>query len=119
MTDTVSWRPVSLTAREQWRSIFNRSHEVLNVTGLCPICGGATLHRWYQSDQPAARTFRGERFVAQGRLWEWCSSCHSYEYYPDGFVPAWWSAPFEVDQGQLTRVPDAIELARGRQRDAC
>jgi hypothetical protein len=106
------WLPVPIVMRPKWRAIFNQSKEILDVTGACPVCGDSTLHRWYASDQPAHRIFRGEEFAASGRLWEWCSTCDSFEYYPDGFVPAWWAPPFVLDIPPGARTPEPIETRR-------
>jgi hypothetical protein len=68
------------------------------------------LHRWYQVGSPINRIINGRKFVATGALWEWCSSCHSFEHY-SSLVPDWWSCDLEVDCKKLTALPTAIEEA--------
>jgi formylglycine-generating enzyme required for sulfatase activity len=52
----------------------------------------------------------GVEYVAEGGLWEWCSSCRSFEHW-NSLVPAWWSCDLEVDEQQLTALPTALEVA--------
>jgi hypothetical protein len=56
--------------------------------------------------------FRGARFKGHGRLWEWCSTCRTFEHFRDGFVPEWWVEPYSVERQLLRYDPEPIESAR-------
>lgn len=112
MTGKMTWTEVDLAVRPAWRRLFNADTRGFDVAGHCPICGRESLHRWYALDTDARTERRGIEYLGPGRLWEWCSSCYHYEYYPDGFVPAWWQPPFAVSVDQMEADPGPIEQAR-------
>ena len=92
--------------------MFNADLSVADLAESCPVCSFRTLHRWYLLEREEPAVFRGVHFRGRGRLWEWCSTCHTFEHYPDGFVPDWWVAPFVVREENLSYDPDPIELVR-------
>jgi hypothetical protein len=106
------WQEVDLDRRPAWRRAFNDDWSGANLAAPCPVCSKNTLHRWYVVESDRAVTLRGQAFVGHGRLWEWCSNCHTYEYYPDGYVPDWWKPPYSVDPSLLRYDPGPIEQAR-------
>ncbi|MRH86170.1 hypothetical protein GFY24_01600 [Nocardia sp. SYP-A9097] len=106
------WRPVPSELYAEWREVFNRDWSGAEVESACPVCESKTLRRWYALDEDTAMVLRGVEFSGQGRLWEWCSSCQVYETFPDGYVPGWWSPPYQVDDSALGHDPHAIECAR-------
>ena len=96
-----------------------RLHRALNVgwssadlMAQCPVCGSRTLHRWYHQEDTVAREFGGVRFKGHGRLWEWCSTCQTFEYLPDGLVPEWWTTPFNVEPRLPKSNPEPFEDVR-------
>jgi hypothetical protein len=105
------WVGVPAAYWAKWTEIYQQSQECLNLSQPCPVCGAVALHRWYQIGKPVERVIEGMKFVAEGGLWEWCSSCHSFEHY-SGLVPDWWSCDLEVNVQELTALPTAIEAAR-------
>lgn len=107
----IKWTDVPDEYQVKWQQTYQGSQESLNLSTPCPICNAVTLHRWYQIGKPTARVIEGRKFVAAGGLWEWCSSCHSFEHY-SGLVPDWWSCDLDVDVKNLTALPVAIEQAR-------
>jgi hypothetical protein len=110
------WRGVPLAVDADWRAAFAASKHGVDVEGACPICGARALHRYYQVGRPIERMSRGERFVAQGALWEWCSCCRAFEHY-SALVPEWWHEELAVDESTLTALPDALdEAVRKRSR---
>ncbi len=111
------WLEVDDARWSAWRDLFNLRNEGLDVRGCCPVCGNESLHHWYHRRTYLDRTIRGERFTAQGPLWEWCSTCGTYAYLPDGLVPAWWQAELTVDELSLVDNPEPIERARTRAAD--
>jgi hypothetical protein len=112
VSETGSWQSVGTSLRSEWRSVFNTEWSGIDVGGNCPRCGVASLHHWYAADTPADVKLRGSRYVAHGRLWEWCSNCRTFEYLPDGYVPEWWRPPFDVEPSILGYEPESIEQAR-------
>jgi hypothetical protein len=72
------------------------------------------LNRWYSVESNSPRMLNGSRYLGSGRLWEWCSTCHTFEYYPDGYVPEWWVAPYQVDAANLRYDPGPIEDRRAQ-----
>lgn len=112
MSEEPTWHEVDLERRTAWRRIFNDDWHNDAPEAACPVCSKSTLHRYYVVESSRVVTLRGESFVGHGRLWEWCSSCRTFEYYPDGYVPAWWDAPYTVDPSLLRYDPDPIETAR-------
>ena len=110
-TDVAKWYGVPLDHVQAWMEVFQASREGLDLSASCPVCGVPALHRWYQVGRPEEIVSGGERFVARGGLWEWCSNCRSSEHY-SAFVPEWWSCDLAVDERNLTAEPEAIEQAR-------
>lgn len=110
MSNLKGWSSVPSNYDAKWNRIFHESQDILTLSTPCPICGVASLHRWYQVGQPKLQTVGGNTFVATGGLWEWCSSCHSYEHF-SALVPDWWSCDLKVDETKLTIEPTAIENA--------
>jgi hypothetical protein len=116
MSTEAQWTEVDLGIRPEWRRIFNGDIGLPDIKAPCPVCGSATLHRWYAVDERRDVVQAGARYLGLGRLWEWCSTCHSFEHYPDGFVPHWWSEPYEVKTDVLKYDPGPIELRRAARR---
>jgi hypothetical protein len=106
------WTELPLSLAVTWRTIFESVVGPSDVEGFCPNCHEATLHRWYSVREPVEREHRGVRFVSHGSLWEWCSSCHAFESFPDALVPEWGVPEYEVDHAALAYEPSAIEEAR-------
>ena len=105
-----NWSSVPDDKRSRWYEIFGRSRNGSDVEGECPVCGERQLHRYYQVGRPVAREVGGEKFVAHGGLWEWCSACRSFEH-SSALVPAWWKPDLRVDESRLTAIPDVLEAA--------
>jgi hypothetical protein len=105
------WIGVPEEYQEKWSQIYQKSQECLNLSEPCPVCSAVALHRWYQIGKPVERVIEGVKYLADGGLWEWCSSCRSFEHW-NSLVPAWWSCELEVDEQQLTALPTALEVAR-------
>lgn len=112
MTGLPVWREVALKPRVAWRAVFNNDRSSLDLPWPCPICRTTALHRWYFLEEHAPHTIHGRTFVGPGRLWEWCSSCGTYEHYQDAYVPDWWEAPFHLPESELRYDPGPVELAR-------
>ncbi len=111
MNDSTEWQEV-LESRPEWRRTFNEDSDSADLVGPCPVCGSRTLHRWYLLEDREAKVLRGLHFKGRGRLWEWCSTCRTFEHYRDGFVPDWWTAPFDVAPDRLRYDPGPIEEVR-------
>lgn len=109
--NNTKWKGVPLHLIECWNKTFQGTRETLNISAPCPVCGASTLHRWYQVGEPIDRIVQGQRFVAKGGLWEWCSTCHAYSH-ASAFVPDWWECHLEVNITALTAEPEEIERAR-------
>ena len=105
------WQGVPLELSAAWQKIFSASQDGIDVDGLCPVCGSPSLHHWFDKPRPFEAGYERDGFRGHGGLWEWCSSCHSYEHY-SGLVPAWWHDVLTVDETLLTHDPEAIESAR-------
>ncbi|RYD68525.1 MAG: hypothetical protein EOP83_00675 [Verrucomicrobiaceae bacterium] len=105
------WKSVPEELWRPWQQIFSSSQDGIDVDGLCPVCHSPTLHHWFDKARPFDEGQEKEGFRGRGGLWEWCSSCHSYEHY-SGYVPDWWQDVLAVDEDLLTHDPDAIESAR-------
>ncbi len=101
------WQSVPDAAREGWRQAFAVPRAGVDVRGPCPVCGVDALHRYYQVGSPLPATAEGA-FVARGALWEWCSSCRSYEH-ASALVPSWWQADLAVVERGLTALPEVLE----------
>jgi hypothetical protein len=108
----VSWTEIGLASRPHWRRIFNVRPNVADLPDACPVCGVAALHRWYLLENTRGVVLNGRQYLGQGMLWEWCSSCGSFEHYPDGYVPDWWNSPYDVDPLLVRYDPGPIEDAR-------
>lgn len=106
-----TWTDVPLEAAARWRQIFDASSEGLDVTAPCPICGEATLHRWFWLFRPAPSAEAGRHWQGKGSQWQWCASCGSFEH-SSGLVPDWWHSELAVDPTALTADPGPIEAAR-------
>jgi hypothetical protein len=111
------WRDVPSEALPGWYDAFARSRGGVDVAGPCPVCGAHALHRYFSVGRPLDRVLAGERFVAEGSAWEWCSSCCSFDH-SSSLVPEWWRSDLDVDERQLTALPDALEAARQRRGGA-
>lgn len=105
-----SWQGVPQEKRNEWYSIFDASHEGINLSIACPVCGTPTLHRYYQVGRPIERCIEGNRFVAVGASWEWCSTCFCYEH-ATVLVPDWWSERLQINEQDLTAEPEVLEEA--------
>lgn len=77
----------------------------------CPICGEATLYRYFSLMKVQPRLLRDVMYQGPGSYWEWCATCHSFEHM-SGYVPMWWSFEFAgIDPSKLTAIPDVINAA--------
>ena len=110
MTD-IEWKQITPEISEVWQKAFDFSKKGMDVDNPCPVCGKFDLHRWYLTGEPLSKIIEGNRFIAQGELWEWCSSCGTFQHY-SGMVPDWWTCDLDVDLKELVFTPDAIEEAR-------
>jgi hypothetical protein len=108
----MTWREVSTDDHPAWRAVFNAEPRAEKLRAPCPLCGASTLHRWYAIDGHDAIELRGNHYVGRGRLWEWCSSCGSFEHFMDGYVPDWWESTLIVPHESLAYDPGAIEASR-------
>ncbi|MEO3974223.1 hypothetical protein AAFN69_10150 [Streptomyces sp. CAU 1734] len=106
------WREADTEVHPLWRRTFNQDWTGPDVAAPCPVCGNTGLHRWYLLENARPRKYDGIEFAGRGRLWEWCDSCRTFEHYPDGSVPSWWSAPYGPGIPDPGRTPEAIERAR-------
>ncbi|WP_157978441.1 MULTISPECIES: hypothetical protein [Nocardia] len=113
VNEQAKWRENGDETYTQWRRRFNASWNSAEVPGSCPVCGSATLHRWYVQEDSDATVLHGVLYKGRGRLWEWCSTCRTFEHLMDGFVPAWWVDPYPVAPESLRYDPGPIEAARG------
>ncbi len=107
----LGWHDVPTETSLQWRTIFDRSAEGINVTGECPICGASALHRYFNLHRSDPSTSDSSRWAGPGSQWQWCSNCRAYEH-GSGLVPDWWEAPFTVPERELAHDPGSIEAAR-------
>lgn len=112
----VPWHDVPLEYRAAWHTVFNASHEGLNLSAPCPVCGFPALHRWFQVGGAKERVVDSQHFIARGASTEWCSHCRSFEH-ATALVPDWWSSDLVVDLGRFTGDPEAIEAAMHAQGD--
>jgi len=111
------WRGVPFQYVSEWDEAFAENHQEIDFSGRCPVCGHTTLHQYYQVLKRVDKVILGNRFVAEGALWRWCSSCLSYDHL-SALVPAWWSSRLVVDESRLTVEPEAIEQALRQRKDA-
>lgn len=100
------WSEVPASAGPAWQRAFEEVSSGHALTGACPICGVRSLHRYYSVGPPLRLAQRG--FVSRGGLWEWCSSCGSYEH-ASVLVPDWWENDLVVDETILTTEPDELQ----------
>ena len=107
------WHDVPLELSHEWRGIFDRSSDGLDVSEACPNCGEPELHRWFQLQERRDTDHEGRRWQGVGGQWQWCSSCWVFEH-TRSLVPSWWKDPLEVNVAELTNQPTAIEDARTR-----
>lgn len=112
MNERERWKGADAESYSAWRRTFNASFTGPDVQGPCPVCGSETLHRWYAQDDSNEKVLLGERFKGRGRLWEWCSTCRTFEHFRDGYVPEWWVEPYGVERDRLRYDPEPIEEAR-------
>ncbi len=104
------WRSIPSSKMAAWREVFANSPGGANVDGHCPLCNARHLHRYYQVGRKLEQVSGGQRFVAQGACWEWCSNCNTFEHYT-ALVPDWWESDLVVDEAKLTMFPDALDSA--------
>lgn len=113
MSTVFRWTEVSNESWSPWRRLFNASEIAMDVLGKCPICDESALHMWFSIEgPPKSMVSRGIQYVGYGRRWEWCSSCFSYVYMPDGLVSAAWKPPFDILNADIGPTPDVIEQRR-------
>ncbi|MEY9905176.1 hypothetical protein ABIA35_001392 [Catenulispora sp. MAP12-49] len=112
MTKAADWHEVDRDHHSAFQRVFNAHPGVSDVAADCPVCSHATLHRFYLVEMERPKVILGETYKGPGRLWQWCSTCKSFGYYPDGWVPEWWTSPYEVDKESLRYDPGPIEEAR-------
>jgi hypothetical protein len=117
LLDDSFWHSPPAEYQLAWQAIFVQSREQLDLSALCPICGAQTLHHWYHLHRRELKMIENQRFVGRGGLWEWCSTCGSYEHY-SASVPDWWNFEMSVPHNELTALPTALEAAR-RMREQC
>lgn len=105
-----SWKGIPLEHRALWRKIFDshQTEHALNV--LCPICGQFGLRQYYMVEHYNGKVIKGEVYLGEGSLWEWCNKCHHYEHM-SVFVPNGWDFCLELDKSKLTHTPSYIEGA--------
>lgn len=114
---TNQWKSVPGELLPRWYAVFGASRNGADVAGACPVCEEPQLHRYYQVGRPVDRESGGERFVATGASWEWCSNCRTFVH-ASALVPDWWPADLVVDARQLTALPDALDEAVRRRPHA-
>ncbi len=105
------WHDVPLEYWEAWNRIFGASQEGLDLAAPCPVCAVPALRQWYMVGRLQETVLRGQRFIARGSVWTWCSHCHTYAHY-SGLVPEWWSSDLDVNTDTVGHQPTAIEEAR-------
>jgi hypothetical protein len=93
------WRDVPVRLLGEWRDLFDRSREGLDLAATCPNCGTNELHRWFalHREQPTeafGRSWRGE-----GSQWQWWRGVGRQSVQPvyvrggDGVVPGLFELP--------------------------
>lgn len=105
-----SWVDVPELTLLTWRAIFYRSTEGEDLSAPCPVCGQASLHRWFDLHRPSTK-YLNDGWQGAGSQWQWCTNCHSYEH-TSGLVPIWWAPTRQVPPAVLGHDPDAIEKLR-------
>jgi hypothetical protein len=106
-----TWHNVPDPDLPTWHEIFFASHEGIDLSAACPVCGASELHRWFYLAHESARVEFGLSWRGTGSQWQWCNHCHSYEH-SSGLVPCWWHEPFEIPLSELTTEPGSIEAIR-------
>jgi hypothetical protein len=109
----VAWHGVPTERMPAWDRVFAAEPGRMDLNALCPVCGVAALHRWYDGGASRSNDSSRRGLVKRGGLWEWCSHCRSYVHY-SAVAPDWWIDPLDVDRASLTAEPEAIESARRR-----
>lgn len=109
----MNWRGVPLEFSDDWLALFEAEPNVSDLAASCPVCGEPHLHRYYLLDRLAPCELNHRQYAGNGGLWEWCSSCRSYEHY-SCLVPIHWTTPYLVDAKMLTAEPEELEVARCR-----
>jgi hypothetical protein len=107
---SVNWKGVPNENSAAWVSIFAESREGLNLSAACPVCGAFTLHRYFGRPGGTVLPDMAHDFLGKAGLWEWCSSCLSFEHY-SALVPRWWAGSLPVDDAKLTALPDQLDEA--------
>jgi hypothetical protein len=112
------WAEVPDDKRGEWNTIFRATKAWKDVPDPCPVCGIPALHQWFLAWHPEDVVVDGQRFVARGSKWEWCSNCHSYDHYT-ALVPDWWASDLAVEISHLKHSPEALEeaLRKSESRD--
>ena len=112
MTGEQPWLTVGPEHYVAWRKAYSLSPSSASPLVPCPVCGHRELFRYYVLDEHEPRVFQGVQFEGRGRLWEWCASCRTFEYLPDGYVPKAWAPWLNVASEALRTDPTPIEQAR-------
>lgn len=99
------WKGVPLELDREWRAAFGERSNGVRLATSCPICGERSLCRYWGS---ASTQGASPGFAGRGALWEWCSSCCSYEHY-SGLVPEWWQAIPLSTEHRFTAEPEEVE----------
>jgi hypothetical protein len=111
MSKILEWKNAPEEYRHSWIQTFSKSLEGLNLSSPCPICGQVTLHHYYQQVGPKKNfILHGRNYIGRGDLWEWCSSCYTFERYYAA-IPDWWNFELSVDSSSLKSYPDVLEQA--------
>lgn len=105
------WSGVSSHLTREWQRTFQDEHLTENLSAPCPNCHQKTLHQWYQVGEPYEKEIEGNKYMAKGGGWQWCSSCKIYEHF-SGLVPKGWKSKIQVDPFKLSALPEAIEEER-------
>lgn len=109
--NSCEWHDVPEDSWQEWQYIFYSSKENLNLSEPCPVCKSKTLHRFYQLVRKREFILQGRKYVGDGGLWQWCSSCYSYVH-ATAAIPEWWSEPIlEFDPMSVSHTPVAFEIA--------
>jgi hypothetical protein len=104
------WTSVPEQLAARWAESFAVPSDGSQVAGNCPVCGAEGLHRYYCTGQPIDAHHWQGRYIAKGALWEWCSSCRTFEH-ASALVPSWWRSDISIAAELLTATPDALEDA--------
>jgi hypothetical protein len=111
MPSNLEWQNVPENYRHRWIQIFSNSQEGINLFEPCPMCGQNTLHHYYQyMGEKKSFILNGKNYTGRGDLWEWCSSCRTFERYYAA-IPDWWNFDLPMDNSRLVSDPDELEKA--------